>query len=315
MLLRNILLALAMAFFAVPANAHLEPSVRAMVDAAIATGDAGKVDTIIEIAKLTNPKFVEELDGIHKKFREGKRNEQRLAKKRREEAIKAAGVFELWSGEIQAGGSHATGNSETLGLNGALKLKREGLDWTHLLNGRVDYQRNGGKTRREQYNLSYEPRYQIRKNLFAYGLAQFERDQRQGFDARYAVSGGLGYHVIDRANLDLAIKAGPALRRTEYTAGGTDNKLAALMGLDFDWEFAEGLKLTQDTNMVAETGGSATVIVDSSTTTLDLTTGLQAKISDRMSTRLSYQVEYDSNPPPGAVSTDTTSRFSLVYGF
>jgi putative salt-induced outer membrane protein len=31
--------------------------------------------------------------------------------------------------------------------------------------------------------------------------------------------------------------------------------------------------------------------------------------------RLSYQVEYDSNPPPGQVSTDTHTRATLIYGF
>ena len=46
-----------------------------------------------------------------------------------------------------------------------------------------------------------------------------------------------------------------------------------------------------------------------------LTTGLEAKVSDGLSTRLSYTVDYDSNPPTGAVSTDTQSRFTLVYGF
>jgi putative salt-induced outer membrane protein len=30
---------------------------------------------------------------------------------------------------------------------------------------------------------------------------------------------------------------------------------------------------------------------------------------------LSYTIDYDSNPPPGAVSTDTLSRFTLVYDF
>ena len=306
---------LGLLFSPVPAQAHIPDSVLAMVDAAIATGDANKVATIIEIASLTNPSDVDELNAIHQTFKAEKRKQGRIARQKEVESIKQAGFFDLWSGEGQIGASHSSGNSDTLGVNAALNLKRGGVDWSHRLRGRVDYQRNDGSTRREQYQLAYEPRYQIKKNLFAYGLAQFERDQRQGFDARYALSGGLGYTIIDRSNLDLSLKAGPAVRRTEFVDGTSDDKLAALFGLDFDWVIIEGLTLTQDTNMVAETGGSATVIVDSSNTTLDLVTGLQAKVSDRLSTRFSYQIEYDSNPPAGSVSTDTTSRFSLVYGF
>ena len=51
------------------------------------------------------------------------------------------------------------------------------------------------------------------------------------------------------------------------------------------------------------------------TPAFDIITGLEAKVSDRLTTRLSYDVEYDSNPPAGAVETDTLSRFTLVYGF
>jgi putative salt-induced outer membrane protein len=48
---------------------------------------------------------------------------------------------------------------------------------------------------------------------------------------------------------------------------------------------------------------------------VNLATGLEAKVSDRLSTRLSYAVDYNSNPPAGRGDTDTISRFSLVYGF
>ena len=75
------------------------------------------------------------------------------------------------------------------------------------------------------------------------------------------------------------------------------------------------MKLTQATNAVTETGGAALVFVDSRSTTINLVTGLEAKVSDRLSTRFSYAVDYDSNPPVGKVNTDSISRFSVVYGF
>jgi putative salt-induced outer membrane protein len=57
------------------------------------------------------------------------------------------------------------------------------------------------------------------------------------------------------------------------------------------------------------------VIVDSAATSVKLVSGLEAKVSDRLTTKLSYAVDYNSNPPVGAVGTDTLSRFTLVYGF
>ena len=57
------------------------------------------------------------------------------------------------------------------------------------------------------------------------------------------------------------------------------------------------------------------IIFDSANTTINLVTGLDFQVSNRLRSRLSYQVEYDSNPPPGAVGTDTLTRATLIYGF
>ena len=54
---------------------------------------------------------------------------------------------------------------------------------------------------------------------------------------------------------------------------------------------------------------------DGTNTTIDLVTGLDFQVSDRLRSRISYQIEYDSNPPAGSVGTDTLTRATLIYGF
>ena len=299
---------------ATPPPALPEP-VRAMVEAAIATGDEGKVGTVVELAKATNPGASAEIDALHKAFLETKAEERRLAEAKRLEAVRQAGLFENWRGRGELGAARATGNSDYVGLTGALNITREGIDWKHQLRARADYQRDRGVTSREKYFAAYEPQYRIDSELFVYGLAQYESDVFQGYDARYALSAGVGYQAIKRPDLNLAVKAGPALRRTDYTSGEVDPRLAGLLGLDFDWTLADGLKLTQDTNLVAETGGAATVIFDSRNTTLALVSGLEARITGKLSTRLSYAIDYQSDPQPGKLGTDTLSRVTFVYGF
>ncbi len=299
----------------VPAHAELPEGVQAMIDAAIATGDKTKVATVIEIARQTNPADAEQIDRQYRAFVEQDTSAKQKAAKAKEAEIRSAGLLEHWSGDAQIGASHSTGKRETVGASVALKLKRDGIDWSHRVRATADFQRTAGRTDREQYMLAYEPRYQISKPLFTYGLAQFEHDRVQGLSARYVVSGGLGYKIIDKDGLHLSTKAGPALRRTEFSAGGSEERLAGLLALDFDWRIVDGLTLTQSTDVTAESANSATVVVDSANTSINLLTGLEAKVSDRLSTRFSYQIDYDSSPPDGAVTTDTISRFSLVYGF
>lgn len=297
------------------ARAALPDPVRAMIEAAIATGDKAKVAAVVEIAKATNPADVAEIDGLNGAFRTQVAEREAAEKARKEEAVRTAGLFENWHGKGQIGAFQSSGNSHDVGVSLALNLDRKGIDWQHKLTATMDYQRSNGRTSRERYLFAYEPRVRVSSDLFTFGLAQFERDTIQGFASRYSLSGGLGYNVIATPDLKLSAKAGPVFRRTELVGGDAEARLGGLAGFDFDWKISPRLTFTQNANMVAETGGTATLIVDSDNTTLALNSGLEAKISDRLSTRLSYALNYDSNPPPQGVSTDTMTRFTMVYGF
>ena len=306
---------LLLAAVATPATAELPEPVRAMIDAAIATGDRAKVATVVELAKQTNPDDIAEIDALHGEFLARQRELAAAERARKEEAIRTAGLLENWSGTGQVGAFHTSGNSSNTGVTLSLSLDRTGIDWQHRLRATADYQRSNGRTSREQLLVAYEPRYQIDEDLFSYALAQYERDRFQGFTSRYSLSGGLGYKLLDTAAAQLAVKAGPSWRSVKLLDGTGQSSLGALAGLDFDWRLAKQLKFTQDANMVADAGGGATLVVDSNSTSVLLTSGLEATISDGLTTRLSYTVDYDSNPPAGAVSTDTLTRFTLVYGF
>ncbi|HEY6814614.1 MAG TPA: DUF481 domain-containing protein [Croceibacterium sp.] len=313
--LARVLILLPLAAGASAALAELPQPVRAMIDAAIAAGDAAKVATVVEFARQTNPDDAAEIDALHRAF-QAKQSELAAAEKaRKEEEIRTASVLENWSGRGQIGAFQSSGSSEDAGASLSLALERTGIAWQHRLRGTVDYQRSNGRTSREQYLAAYEPRYQIDRTLFGYALAQYESDRFQGYSSRYSVSGGLGYKLIDGSAAQLSVKAGPSWRLVQLLDGTSQSSLGALAGLDFDWRLAKRLKFTQDANMVADAGGSTTLVVDSNSTSVLLATGLEATISDGLTTRLSYTVDYDSNPPAGGVSTDTLTRFTLVYGF
>ena len=309
------LLAIPFALSASPAAAQLPEAARAMIDAAIANGDADDVEAVVNSARTAFPDDANEIDAIFAAYTAEQAELAEAEEAAEEEAIRQAGLLDNWSGEGQIGGFQSSGNTDEIGLSAALSLEREGIDWEHRLRLSADYRRQDGATSREQFLASYEPRYQINERLFAFGLAQFERDSRQGYSARYSVSTGLGYRVIDSDSMELSVKAGPAYRVTEFNDGTSTSRLAALAGLDFDWQISDAIKLTQDANSTVETGGEALVIIDSSNTSLTATTGLEASITDALRARLSWSVEYDSNPAAGAVSTDMLTRFTLIYGF
>ena len=300
---------------ATAAQAELPEGARAMIDAAIASGDERKVAMVIGLARSTWPEERSTIDAINDQWKITLAARRAAEAEAEQTALINAGMFDRWSGEGELGAFQSSGNTESVGVAAALRLDREGIDWTHSIRLRADYQRQNGSTSREQFAASYEPRWQFDENIFAYGLAQYERDRIQGFSSRYSVSGGFGYRVIDNPKLKLSLKAGPAYRVTDFTDGTSADRLAGLVGLDFDWQMLDRLKLTQDVEALAETGGEATLIFDGANTTINLVTGLDFRVSNRLRSRLSYKVEYDSNPPAGSEGTDTLTRATLIYGF
>lgn len=288
-----------------PALADLPEPVRAMIDAAIATGDEEKVRTVVDLARTTNPDDGSELDAILTAYETDLAAAAAKEAAAEEEAIREAGLLENWSGRGELGAFNATGNSSNTGLTAALALTRDGIDWRHKLRARADFQRNNGVTTREQFLAAYEPNLKLSERLYLYALAQYERDRFQGFSARYSASGGLGYDLIDNEDMTLSVQAGPAYRRTERTNGLTDSNMAGLASLDFDWAITENIALTQEASAFVQSGNS----------TLISATGIQAGIADNVKVRLSYTVEHDTDPPVGAESTDTLSRVTIIYDF
>ena len=209
-----------------PAQAELPEPVRAMIEAAIATGDAAKVTTLVEIARQTNPDDVAEIDAMAQAFTAERAAQTAAEAAAAQTALRQSHMFDNWSGEGQIGAFQSSGNTDAVGLTAQLQLKRRGIDWEHNLRASTDYRRTSGNTDREQFSAAYEPRFQIQDGLFAYALAQAERNRIQGFASRYAVSGGLGYRVFDAEGLSLSLQAGPAWRQTNLVTGLSESSIA-----------------------------------------------------------------------------------------
>lgn len=287
-----------------PAAAEIPHSVKAMIDEAIRVDDPAKVDTVIEFAKATNPQSAAEIDAIHEAYRERSQND---AARKAEEAVAArreAGIFELWDGKGELGAFRATGNSSNIGLALGVSAERKGIDWEHRIRARIDYTEDD-ITKRDQYLFAYRPRYSLEGDHFIYGRGQFESDELQGFDARYSLSGGVGYKLINRDSLKFAIEAGPALRITDFVIEDTESHVSGLGSVDVEWKLGETLKLTQD----------ASAFIEPSNATINSVTALEAGVSKGLAARISYAVEHETRPNSGAIETDTLTRFGLVYGF
>ncbi|OWK33971.1 DUF481 domain-containing protein [Sphingomonas dokdonensis] len=276
----------------------IPPPIRAMLDAAIASGNESEVATIVKYARAADPASGDSVLRIANAWRA-------VRAKDREARIVRAGWTDLWTGRVEVGGFVNTGNTQTAGVTGILDLTREGLEWRHKLRGQVDFQRSLGITTREHYLAAYEPNWKIDSRKYVYGALQYESDRFFGYSDRYSASAGAGYSAVQTPAVTLNLELGPAFRHTQFTDATIESSIAARGSVDLDLKLFSGLSLSQDASAYLQRYNS----------TVSSTTALAAKLVGPLKAQFSYTVQYESEPPIGRVSTDTTSRASLVYTF
>lgn len=301
---------------AAPLAAQTPDAVGKLIDTALQSGDAAGLDAVVRYAKQAYPQSAEAIDAQVAAFRAANAVQaapapapapvvtaQAEAKTEQAEVEQAAAI--KYSGEGELGAFTNTGNAPGIGLAAGLKLTAEGEDWRLGLLGRADYQETSNVVVREQYRVSAEPNYKFNERGYVYGLGQYEQDRFQGFHARYSLSGGVGYSLLTDENAKLSVKAGPAWRFTRLVTGTDESVLAGLASVDIKLKLTPTIQFTE----------AASAYVDEQRSTLFSVAALDSQLIGKLKARLSYTVQYESNPALGRAPTDTTSRLTLVYGF
>jgi putative salt-induced outer membrane protein len=290
-----------------PADAPpvLPEEIRAVLTAAVDSGDPAAVAAVVRFAKSTNPETASQIDRINEAYLARVAARKAREARERRDALLLAGPLDFWKGEVELGASRSTGNTDALGVYIAARANREGIDWRHRLTGRLDYQRTNGVTSTERGILSYQPNYKFDDQLYAYGLGQYERDRLLGYTTRLTAGGGIGYSVFREGPVKLDLEGGPALRRTDYVDQPTESGLAARASMAMTWRITPKINLTQNGAFYLEPDNRSAT----SSTALDTT------IIGSLKARFSYNVQYERAAPTRSKSVDTLSRATLVYGF
>jgi putative salt-induced outer membrane protein len=283
----------------------LPEGVRAMIEAAIASGDAKAIETVIRFARETHAFAGGEIDEISERWNLRVAEAEARKREERQAAIAEADLLENWKGQIELGASRSTGRTSYLGLFGAVGLDREGLEWRHKVQVRAELQEGRNVDDWERLLASWQPNYKLGDRLYAYGLTQFESDSKQGYDGRYTAGGGLGYGVLRGPGAKLDVEGGPAFRHIDPMRGPAYSTLAARASVNLRWSVAPTLELKQTSALYFEEGD----------TNANFLTTLDARLLGPLKARLSYDVRYEDSIRSRGSNLDTLSRATLVYSF
>lgn len=283
--------------------ANTDPSsipapIKAMLDAAIATGNEAEIATVVKYARIADPASGDAAAKLAEAWKGDWARENTVR-------IENAGFLDLWKGRVELGGTITTGNSDTFGATGIVDATREGLKWRHKFLVQADYSESLGITTRRHALAQYQPNYKIDDRRYVAGTVLFESDPFLGYQERYSAALGAGYAAIQKPAMTLSLELGPAFRHTRFTDGRVQSSLASRGSVDFDMKLGTGVALSQDAAMYLERFNS----------TISSTTAVTAKVLGPLAASLSYNVQYESDPPDGRTTTDTIGRASLVYTF
>lgn len=211
-----------------------------------------------------------------------------------------------FSGSASLGYSGKTGNNETQDLSVGLRLRHAQGPLVQTLGAVLDFQEaNGDKTKQDVFAV-YDANYYFNDQFYAFalarvqtnGLAEDETDIRR--DAFVGI--GPGYRFINTPTTTWRAQAGVGVSYLQDGARNSETETGYIASSRFFHQFNDTMFLTNDTD----------VLKSDSALRVNNDFGVNFRMTNAMSTRISYLTEYNDNR---AIRTDNKLGVSLVFGF
>ena len=222
------------------------------------------------------------------------------------------------SGSASLSYSGKTGNSESQEFALGLRIRHASGPFVQTIGAVLDFAENSVEKTKEDIFMVYDANYYINEQFYVFGLMRLEVDglgdvltsedvangvaladkvRRDGF-----LGFGPGYRIVNTPDMTWRVQAGIGVSYLEDGLHNSVTETGYLASSRFFYKLNEGAFVTNDTDVL------------SSDTALRINNdlGVNFKLTDAMSTRLSYLSEYNDSR---AIRTDNRVGLSLVLGF
>lgn len=223
-----------------------------------------------------------------------------------------------FSGSAALGYSGKTGNNESQDLSLGLRLRHAQGAFVQTLGAALDFSESEGSSTKEDIFAVYDANYYFNQNFYGFVLGRLQMDgladeltaddiadgvalsdkvRRDAF-----LGFGPGYRVVNTPEMTWRVQAGIGISYLEFGDDTSVTEEAAIASSRFFYKFNDNVFLTNDTDIL----NSDTALRANN----DL--GVNFKMTDTISTRVSYLSEYNDSR---AIKTDNKLGVSIVFGF
>ena len=211
-----------------------------------------------------------------------------------------------WQGEVELGVVTTRGNTDTDSLNAKAKVVNVRDSWRHT--GRIEAVNNAtdGVRNAEHYFALFKSDHKLSEVSYLFASINYDADRFSGYDYHSALAVGYGRGVVKREDLTLELEAGAGARQSKVTgASDADNEGIVSGTMHLNWQFTK----------VAAFGEDLSVEVGQDTTITRSSTSLKSTLAANFALKVTVDVDYTSDVPPGIENTDVMTATTIVYNF
>ena len=210
------------------------------------------------------------------------------------------------SGSASLGYTGQTGNNESQTFSAGARLRFAQGQLIQTIGVALEFEDEAGVRTKEEVFGVYDANYYINDKVYGFVLGRVQSDaladeaNENRTDAFIGV--GPGYRIVNTPDMTWRVQAGIGVSYLKNGIGDEDTETGYIVSSRFFYSFNENVFATNDTD----------VLKSDSALRVNNDLGVNFKMSDAFSTRVSYLTEYNDSR---AIRTDNKLGISLVYGF
>ncbi len=214
------------------------------------------------------------------------------------------------SGSASLSYSGKTGNSESQEFTAGARLRFAQGNLVQTLGFALDFADDAGTTTKEDIFAVYDANLYFNESFYGFILGRIEKDglaedalvpadavRRDAF-----LGVGPGYRIVNTEQMTWRVQAGIGVSYLEDGARNSETETGYIASSRFFYAFNDNVFATNDTD----------ILKSDSALRINNDLGVNFKMTDAFSTRVSYLTEYNDSR---AIRTDNKLGLSLVYGF
>ena len=225
-----------------------------------------------------------------------------------------------WKRQMDVGYAQQAGARDKQDLSLRFQLDGKRGENTYRATARLLQSEADNLTVTDRREADFRWRYDINKRLFTQALTTYVEDGVRKIDLSVEQQLGGGYRIVDGDRHKANVGLGAVAQYLDRVNTETQTALLGSFFQDYAYEMNSRLKLTQESSfMYSDTGALTTrsgTLVSAPTAgsyRLKFNTGMQSKVTDRMSLNVRFEYDYDRSILDSELRADQRFTTSLGY--